>query len=75
MYLPVYECSLCGEFTHLGEPLDIPQNSLPEFLGKVVQNQLFAGNPYLHKVPMQIPHQCKNGDCGMAYFAGLKKVG
>jgi hypothetical protein len=73
-YAVVYKCQLCGTLIQHGEPQEIPYESLPEICGQVIRNQLFAGNPYLHKAQMQIPHKCKNGDCGMAYFAGFVRV-
>lgn len=71
---PVYKCLLCGQLLTTGQAQDIPYNELPGLLGKVVQNQLFAGNPYLYQAPMHIPCRCRDGSAGMAYFAGFKRV-
>jgi len=77
-YIAVYKCQLCGALIQYGEPQEISREcyeALPELCARVINNQLFAGNPYLHTVPMQIPHiQCKNGGCGMAYFAGFTQA-
>ncbi len=70
-YWAVYKCSLCGQLLKLKESAEIPYSELPILLGKVIRNQQFAGNPYLHKVPMHIVCQCKNGNAGLAYFAGF----
>lgn len=70
-YRAMYKCLLCGRMIAFGEPQEVPYDMLPELLGKVVQNQLFAGNPYLHKASMQIPHNCSNGAGGLAWFAGF----
>lgn len=71
---PVYKCLLYGQLLTAGEPQDVPYEALPGLLGKVVQNQLFAGNPYLYQAPMRIPCMCKDGNAGMAYFAGFMRV-
>lgn len=55
-----------------GEPTEIPYDALPALCAKVVGNQQFLGNPYLYQAPMQIPHKCLDGSCGMAYFSGFK---
>jgi hypothetical protein len=70
-YIAVYKCQLCGTLLTYGDPKEIPYEVLPEICAKVIQNQQFAGNPYLYQAPMQIPHKCKDGNCGMAYFAGF----
>lgn len=72
-YSAVYKCQLCRQTIQYGEPQEIPYDELSKLLAKVIQNQLFAGNPYLHKAPMHIPHKCKDGNVGLAYFAGFVK--
>ena len=72
-YSAIYKCSLCGQLIKYGQPHDVPYADLPKLLGKVVKNQRFAGNPYLHEAPMNIPHKCTDGSGGMAYFAGFMK--
>lgn len=74
-YQAVYKCPLCGALISNGNAQEVNYNDLPKLLGKVVHNQLFAGNPYLHEAQMHIPHQCNNGDAGLAVFAGFVKVG
>lgn len=73
-YYAVYKCQLCGKLQRLGEAQEIPYNSLPELCAKVIQNQLFAGNPYLHQAPMHVPHKCADGNCGMSIFAGFMRA-
>ena len=73
-YIAVYKCQLCGTLIQYGEPQEMPYEALPEICAQVINNQLFAGNPYLHTAHMQIPHKCKNGNCGMAYFAGFARA-
>lgn len=70
----VYKCPLCGRLLSNGPAREVPRDSLPELCGRVVQNQLFAGNPWLHQVPMQIPCRCPDGSCGLAQFAGFKRM-
>ena len=70
-YVAVYKCQICSTLIQYGEPKEIQYEVLPEICAKVVQNQLFAGNPYLYQAPMQISHKCNSGNCGMAYFAGF----
>jgi DNA-directed RNA polymerase subunit RPC12/RpoP len=70
-YIAVYKCLMCNTILHYGEPHEATQEDLEVTCGQVIHNQLFAGNPYLHKVQIQIPHKCKNGDCGIAYFSGF----
>jgi len=72
-YSAIYKCQLCDTLIRYGEPKEIPYDELPVLCSKVIQNQIFAGNPYLYQAPMQVAHPCKNGDCGLAYFAGFKK--
>ena len=69
-----YKCPLCNRVLLYGNAIDVPYEKLPELLGKVIKNQLFAGNPYLHQAPMHIPCNCPNGDAGLAAFAGFVKV-
>ena len=71
-YYAAYKCPLCGALLQYGDAQSIPYDALPDLLGKVVRNQQFAGNPYLHKDPMQVPHKCPDGSAGLAYFAGFK---
>lgn len=72
-YFVAYKCQLCGALIKYGDSQEVDYNSLPQMLAKVIQNQQFAGNPYLHKAMMCIPHKCKNGNCGSAVFAGFVK--
>ena len=71
-YYAAYKCPLCGALLQYGESQSVPYAELPTLLGKVVGNQRFAGNPYLHQAPMQVPHKCPDGSAGIAYFAGFK---
>lgn len=71
-YFPSYKCPLCDELLHNNEPLDIPYTDLTMHLFRFVQHQQLAGNPYLHQVPQYIPHACKDGSVGLAFFAGFK---
>jgi hypothetical protein len=71
-YSVIYKCQLCGEIIRYGEAHEVEYNELPELCAKVVRNQMFASNQYLYQAPMQIPHQCNDGNCGMAYFLGFK---
>lgn len=73
LYRLTYKCPLCNQLIS-SEPFEAKYDDLPVLLGKVVQNQRFAGNPILHDKPMNIPHQCKDGSAGLAVFAGFKKV-
>ena len=70
-YRAVYKCPLCSRKLLYGNPQEIPQDRLPEVLGLVIKNQLFAGNPALHQVPMHIPCKCPDGNAGLAAFAGF----
>ena len=70
-YYVTYKCPLCGTIIRCGNPADVPQDKLPEILGMVVRNQMMQGNPALHQAPMYIPHKCKDGNAGLAVFAGF----
>lgn len=74
MHRAAYKCPLCGSVLLYGDAKEIPYNELPTLLGMVINNQQFAGNPYLHKVPMHIPHRCPDGSAGLAAFAGFMRV-
>lgn len=71
-YYVIYKCHLCGQLIRYGKPQEVPYEKLPELCARVVSSQQFMGNPYLYQAPMQIPHKCKDGSCGMAYFAGFR---
>ena len=73
-YHAVYKCQLCGRLLLYGKAQDVPYEQLPELCREVVFNQMFMSNPDLYQAPMQIPHRCSDGNCGMAYFAGFRKV-
>lgn len=70
----VYKCPLCGRLITTGPSQEVDREALPELCGKVIQNQQFAGNPWLHKVPMHVPCKCQDGSCGLAAFAGFKRL-
>lgn len=72
-YFAVYKCALCGQLIHYGNSKEVSYSMLPELIAKVIQNQQFAGNSYLYQAPMNIPHQCKDYNAGMAYFVGFMK--
>ena len=48
-YSAVYKCPLCEKLIYTSDPQEVPYENLPELCAKVVKNQLFAGNVYLHK--------------------------
>lgn len=70
-YWAVYKCPLCGTLNKQGQSYEINKDDLPKILGKVVQNQQFAGNAYLYKVPMYAICKCSDGNVGLAQFAGF----
>ena len=70
-----YKCFLCETILLSENSIDVQYNDLPKMCGSVIANQNFLGNKYLYKEPLQIPHKCKDGSCGMAYFAGFYKEG
>lgn len=72
-YHAVYKCALCETLLLYGDSHEVPYDALLVLIGKVIKNQQFAGNPYLYEAPLQIPHKCKDGNCGIAYFAGFRK--
>lgn len=72
-YSAIYKCCLCGQLIRYGEPHEVPYDKLPELLGRVIGNQMFAGNPALYEAAIHIPHKCRNGSAGLAYFAGFMK--
>lgn len=74
MVRAAYKCPLCNRVLLYGEANDVPHEKLPDLLGMVIKNQLFAGNPALHQAPMHIPCKCPNGDAGLAAFAGFVQV-
>lgn len=73
-YKAVYKCPLCGALISDGKTQEVNYNDLPRLLGKVIQNQQFAGNLYLYEALMYLPCKCSNGDAGLAAFAGFVKV-
>lgn len=72
-YFAVYKCPLCGKLSRLADSVEIPYDELPALLGKVIQNQSFAGNPYFYKAPMYVSCKCADGNAGLAQFAGFVK--
>ena len=72
-YSAIYKCCLCGQWIRYEEPHEVPYDKLPELLGCVIENQKFTENPALHEAPMYIPHKCRDGNVGLAYFAGFIK--
>lgn len=73
-FVAVYKCPLCGRMLLTSQPQDVPYESLPELCGRVIRNQIFINNPALYQAPMYIVCKCDNGNCGLAQFAGFKKV-
>lgn len=74
-YYAVYKCPLCGRELRYGDPQEVPHNALPELLGKFQSLQKFANNPHLGIPPSHVPCKCPDGSCGLAPFAGFRKVG
>lgn len=72
-YRMAYKCQLCGAVVTSPRVNDVPYNDLPKLCANVVKNQMFMGNQYLYNEPMQVPHKCEDGSCGMAYFAGFRR--
>lgn len=72
-YFIVYKCALCGELVRYGESQELSYDKLPDLCNKVIRNQMFINNPALYQASMNCIHNCKNGSCGMAYFAGFEK--
>ena len=74
-YQPVYKCPLCGRLLSRSKPQEVPTEMLPALLGKVIQHQQLAANPFTrNNVPMHIPCKCPDGSAGLAQFAGFRCV-
>ena len=73
-YNLLYKCLICNRLTRWPETVQLTYDMLPEFLGKFVQHQQFFGNLHLHKIPDRVPCKCKDGNAGLACFAGLKEA-
>lgn len=74
-YFAIYRCPMCNRNFRIAEnPTEIDYDELPSLIAKIVKNQQFIGNAALFKAPMHIPHQCQNGDAGIAQLIGFKKV-
>lgn len=69
-----YKCQMCGGYCYLGEPFRISKKAAGDLLIQVIKNQQFMGT-VLYQAPMQVKHDCPDGSVGMAYFAGVRKVG
>lgn len=76
MYYAQYKCQLCGAVVRYGDvkPVACSQEQLQELCMRVIRNQQFMNNPALYQAPVNAPHHCADGSCGMAYFAGFKRV-
>ena len=76
-YQATYKCPLCRTTLRYGEPQEVPYDTLPQLLGKFQSLQRFASNPYLASdiPPAYVPCKCPDGSCGLAPFAGFRKVG
>ena len=70
-----YKCQLCGKLEYFGDELTMSRDDMKSLCNNVIQNQLFAGNPYLHKAHMHVLHNCSDNSVGIAVFAGVKVVG
>lgn len=65
-YQPVYKCPLCGRLLSRSQPQEVPTEMLPALLGKVIQHQQLAANPFArNNVPMHIPCKCPDGSAGL----------
>jgi len=69
-----YRCLLCNELEIIGDIIEMTQEQAIDIVGKAIQNQLFAGNPALHKAPLHVGHRCRNGGAGLAQFAGFMRI-
>lgn len=73
-YRAVYKCPLCGTTLICGDPQEIPYEALPKLLGRFQSLQRFVSNPYLDIPSAYVPCTCPDGSCGLAAFAGFRKV-
>lgn len=74
LYRAVYKCQLCGSLEIYGQAQEVPDNMVKDLVDRVIQDQLFAGNPYLHQAQMYMTHRCPDGSTGLAHFAGFQIV-
>jgi len=74
LYDVAYRCTLCSKVMRLGKAVKLEYNDLPALCGTIVQQKQFRGNPYFQTAPFEVPCKCTNGNCGIAYFAGLIEV-
>lgn len=72
-YKGYYKCVMCDTMLVLNEVIEMDQEQAVDLVGKTIRNQVFVGNPYLKQAPMFIPHKCRNGNAGLAVFAGFKR--
>lgn len=73
-FTSIYRCLSCNALIAHGDTLEITPEQAVDYCAKMIQHQQLAGNPYLYKAPLQIPHRCKDGSVGMAYFAGMRAI-
>lgn len=72
-YKAVYKCLICGTEQVAGY-MELPsREEAARQIEKVVGNQQFINNPYLYKAPLYQTHDCRDGSCGLAHFAGLRR--
>ena len=73
-YNVIYKCPMCGkEFTTQDKPVEMEEHMIPELLAKIMKNQQFLGTVF-YEAPLYLPHQCGNGDGGLAPLIGFRKV-
>lgn len=72
-YQVLYKCAMCGTYIIYGDPAQMNEKDAVDIIAKVLKDQQFIGTSFLRS-PLLIPHKCKNGNYGAAYFAGLRKA-
>ena len=65
-YFAVYKCSLCGAIIKYGNTADLG-NGNPESVAEQITDEMFARGRHWRA------HDCKDGNIGIAYFAGIKR--
>lgn len=73
-YYAMYKCQMCNALIRASDKtVELDSSQVPDLVAGVVKNQAFMNNPYLYQAPMNLVHNCCNGDFGLATFIGFKR--
>lgn len=72
-YYTTYRCPMCGKEFMRGACRVVDEMQIHKIFAKIIVNEFHANNP-VYKILMHTPHNCDDGNVGIAQLIGFKKA-